>query len=151
MRSRIAWTVATWFGCGLVPLAPGTAGSLAAIPVFLLLRRGGPVLVIVAAAVLSLVGVWAAGHVVRATKQRDPQVVVVDEVAGMLITLLPSTHGWPSIALGFVLFRMFDQFKPWPARRLESLPGGWGVVMDDVAAGVWGALALHGLHLLGMP
>ena len=88
---------------------------------------------------LALIGVWAAGHVVRRTGQSDPQIVVIDEVVGVLVTLAASTGTWTSLVIGFVLFRIFDQWKPWPARALESLPGGLGVVMDDVAAGIWGA------------
>lgn len=139
MKQDLAYLVATWFGCGRIPYAPGTAGTLGAVPLFLLLRPHGPWVVLAVAALLTLAGVWAAGEVVVASKQKDPQIVVVDEVAGVLVTLAVSAPTWTSLIVGVVLFRVFDQWKPWPARALESLRGGWGVVMDDVAAGVWGA------------
>jgi phosphatidylglycerophosphatase A len=142
MKQRVAYVLATWFGCGLVPLAPGTAGTLGAIPLFLVLRSSGPVAVLFVASILTIVGVWAADHVIARTGQQDPQIVVIDEVVGVLITLAASAPTWTSLVLGVVLFRIFDQWKPWPARALESLPGGYGVVMDDVAAGVWGAIVL---------
>jgi phosphatidylglycerophosphatase A len=149
--NRVAYVVATWFGVGRVPLAPGTAGTLAAVPLYLLLRPQGPLVVLAIAGLLTVAGVWAAGHVVKATGESDPQIVVIDEVVGVLITLAASAPTWTSVAAGFVLFRIFDQWKPWPARSLESLHGGWGVVMDDVAAGVWGAAVLGLLRVAGLP
>ncbi len=142
MKARLATVLGTWFGCGRFPHAPGTAGTLGAVPLYLLLRPYDRLTVLGAATAIALVGVWAASEMIHITKQKDPQIVVIDEVAGVLITLSVSAPTWTSLAAGVVLFRIFDQFKPWPARALESLPGGWGVVMDDVAAGVWGALAL---------
>ncbi|MEO6418257.1 MAG: phosphatidylglycerophosphatase A, partial [Polyangiaceae bacterium] len=95
------------------------------------------------AAALGAVGVWAANEVIASTGEKDPQIVVIDEVVGVLITLSVSRPTWASVAFGVVAFRAFDQLKPWPARTFERrLPGGWGVVMDDVAAGAWGALLL---------
>ena len=100
----------------------------------------GPIAVVAVAVALLFVGVWAAGVVVRRKGSHDPQIVVIDEVVGVLLTLaaLPPDHGLRGIVLAFVLFRIFDQFKPFPARRAESLPRGWGVMMDDVFAGIWG-------------
>lgn len=145
-RTRLAYVLATWFGCGYVPLAPGTAGSLGAIPLYLLLRPLGPWAVVCASVVLLAVGLWAADVVVDASGQKDPQIVVVDEVVGMLLTLAAAPRGALAIGLGFVAFRVFDQFKPWPANVAEQrLKGGWGVMMDDVVAGLYGALLLRGL------
>lgn len=142
MKRGLAYVLATWFGCGLVPLAPGTAGTLGAIPLFLVLRSSGPAAVLFVATILAIVGIWAADHVIAKTGQHDPQIVVIDEVVGVLVTLAASAPTWTSVVLGVVLFRIFDQWKPWPARALEGLPGGLGVMMDDVAAGVWGAAVL---------
>jgi phosphatidylglycerophosphatase A len=142
-----AYLLATWFGCGRVPLAPGTAGTLGAVPLYLFLRPHGPLVVLAAAALLSAIGVWAASEVIATSGQKDPQIVVIDEVAGVLVTLAAASPTWTSLAAGIVLFRIFDQWKPWPARALESLRGGWGVVMDDVAAGVWGATVLALLQI----
>lgn len=148
----IAHVLAVWFGCGHVPIAPGTAGSLGAIPLYLGLRMGGAIAVGAGAIVVTLVGVWAASSVARVTKKKDPQIVVIDEVAGMLVTLLPAPGvGWRELVAGFVLFRIFDQFKPWPARWAErTMPSGWGIVMDDVFAGVWGAACIAGLRVANL-
>lgn len=145
---RIAWTLATWFGCGLVPRAPGTMGALGAIPLVLLAAQGGRLVVLAAAALITAVGVWAASVVARELGKKDPQVVVIDEVAGMLVTMTPVPGvSWPALAVGFVVFRVLDIAKPWPIRRIEGLPGGWGIVLDDVAAGAIGAGLLALLRL----
>ena len=143
---RIAWAIATWFGCGRVPKAPGTMGTLGAIPLYLIVDRithGGRVGVAVAAVLVTLIGVWAAGVVAHDIASKDPQIVVVDEVAGYLVTMIAAPHAsWIAVVTGFVVFRAFDILKPWPIRRIEKLPGGWGIVMDDVAAGALGAAVL---------
>jgi phosphatidylglycerophosphatase A len=142
-----AWLVATWFGAGFFPKAPGTAGSIAAIPLYLLAVRWGVVGVSVAACAVTAIGTWAASSVARDLRIKDPQVVVVDEVAGMLITLLPvSEPSWRGIAAGLVIFRILDMAKPWPIRLLEKLPSGFGIMLDDIAAGVLGAMAMVGLR-----
>lgn len=140
---RAAWVIATWFGCGLVPMAPGTVGALGAIPLYWLVIRGGRPGVGAAAVVVTLAGIWAASIVARQLGRKDPQVVVVDEVAGMLVTMLPVPQlSWRAVAVGFVVFRVLDITKPWPIRELEKLPAGWGIVLDDVAAGVVGAVVM---------
>lgn len=146
MMERLAWCIATWFGCGLVPVAPGTAGSLggwlAAVAAAAWLGWGRSEL-IAATLLLLLPAIWSAGRVAALARHHDPQRVVVDEVAGLWLTLWGATvYNWKSAVLAFGLFRLFDIWKPFPARRLESLPGGLGIVADDLAAGVWGALVL---------
>jgi len=141
-RDVVAHVVAVWFGCGHVPIAPGTAGTAGAIPLYLLLRPHGPLAVAAAAVVITLVGIWAAGRVERRLGGKVPQIVVVDEVAGVLVTWIAAQPTTRALVVGFVAFRLFDQFKPWPARRAERLKGGPGIVLDDVAAGVWGAAVL---------
>lgn len=144
---RLGYALATWFGCGYFPRAPGTAGTVGAIPLYLLIRGLGPIGVLVAATLITAIGVWAANVVVDDRGQKDPQIVVIDEVAGVLITLAASPLSWQGLAIGFVAFRVFDQLKPWPANVAEKrLPRGWGVMFDDVFAGVWGALLLIGLR-----
>lgn len=143
--------VATWFGAGLVPKAPGTAGSLAAIPLYLLLLRfGGPLAHLIATLVVTVVGIWAAGRVEVETGTKDPQIVVVDEVAGMLIALLPGPPSFATIAVAFVAFRVFDSTKPWPVSRLERLPGGMGIMFDDVGAGILAAGVVLALRWFGV-
>ena len=147
--SAVAWTLGTWFGCGRVPKAPGTAGTVGAIPLYLLLAHTGRSGVGIAAMVATFVGVWAASVVARQLASKDPQVVVIDEVAGFLVTMVPvRIVSWQAVLSGFVLFRLLDSLKPWPIRRAEKLPGGWGIVLDDVVAGVFGAAAMVGLHAL---
>ncbi len=147
--SAVAWTLGTWFGCGRVPKAPGTAGTVGAIPLYLLLARTGRAGVGIAAMVATFVGVWAASVIAKQLRSKDPQVVVIDEVAGFLVTMVPvHTVSWQAVLSGFVLFRLLDSLKPWPIRRAEKLPGGWGIVLDDVAAGVFGAAVMVGLQAL---
>jgi phosphatidylglycerophosphatase A len=149
--STTARAVGTWFGCGLVPKAPGTMGTLGALPLYwLVVREGGQLGVAVAALLVTAVGVWAASVVQSDLGIEDPQIVVIDEVAGMLVTMIPvAGFTFRATAIGFVLFRLLDVWKPWPIRRFEALPSGWGIVLDDVAAGVIGAAVMLGLRLCG--
>jgi phosphatidylglycerophosphatase A len=149
LKYRLAYVLSIWFGCGRFPLMPGTAGTIGAVPLYLLLVRGGPLAVAVGAVVVTLVGVWAATEVVRKTGLEDPQIVCIDEVAGVLITLVVAPYHWKGILAAVVLFRIFDQWKPWPARWAEQLREGWGVVMDDVFAGLWGAAVLLAARAFG--
>jgi phosphatidylglycerophosphatase A len=149
-KDRLAFALALWFGCGKVPLAPGTAGTVGALPLYLLVRPHGVLAVLATAVLLTVVGIWAADRVARATGLKDPQIVVIDEVAGVHVTWLAASPSWQSVLAGFVLFRLFDQTKPFPARRAEKLPGGFGIVLDDVFAGIWGAIVLAGLHHAGV-
>ena len=141
---RLAYLLAIWFGCGLVPRMPGTIGTLGALPVYFLLARWGPLAVGVAALLLTLVAVAASGRVVRLLGAKDPQIICIDEVAGVMVALTFAPPTWPAVLLAVVLFRIFDMTKPWPARALEGLPGRLGVVLDDVAAGLWAALLVLG-------
>ncbi len=140
---KLAHVLGVWFGCGHFPGAPGTAGTVGAIPLYLLLRPHGLWPVAMAAVVVSAVGTWASSIESRVLKTKDPQIVCIDEVAGVLVTWLAAPVGWKGTLAGFVLFRLFDQLKPWPARWAErTLPSGWGVMFDDVFAGLWGAAVL---------
>jgi phosphatidylglycerophosphatase A len=146
---RLALVLGTWFGCGFAPRAPGTAGTLGALPLYLLLARGGPWLVAAGGALVTLVGVWASGRVAIQRQTHDPQIVCIDEVAGVLLVLAAAPVTVPGVAAAVVLFRVLDMTKPWPARAAEKLPGGWGVMMDDVAAAGWGAGLVTGARALG--
>jgi phosphatidylglycerophosphatase A len=138
--------LATWFGCGYAPVAPGTAGSAAAVLIAMALARWGglsPVHFALMGAALFLPAVWAAGKAEEAFARKDPGQVVVDEVLGQWIALAGARTLVPESWLAaFLLFRIFDIWKPWPVRRLERLPGGWGINADDAMAGVYAALVL---------
>lgn len=142
MTYRVAYTLAIWFGCGRFPKMPGTAGTIGAVPLYLFLVKGGPVVVALGTMAVTLVGLWASTQVVRKTGLKDPQIVCIDEVAGVLLTLVAAPVTWKGVLAGVVLFRIFDQFKPWPARQAERWREGWGVMMDDVFAGLWGVVCL---------
>jgi phosphatidylglycerophosphatase A len=148
-RAWAAHILAVWFGCGHLPVMPGTWGTLGAIPLYLLLRPLGVGAVAAAAAGVTLVGLWAAGVVERRLGKKDPQIVCIDEVAGVLVTWLAAPPTWMGLVAGFVVFRLLDQFKPWPARAAERLGGGAGVMLDDVVAGAWGAALLGAARALG--
>lgn len=143
---KIATLIATWFGCGYWPKGPGTAGSVAAIAIAWVLHQvtgiSGPSFAYLAA-LLAIPGIWAADVMARTSGKEDPQIVVVDEVVGQWVTLAGAMAlNWKSWLLALLLFRIFDMWKPYPIRKLESLPGGYGIVADDVLAGVYGALVL---------
>jgi phosphatidylglycerophosphatase A len=122
---------------------PGTAGTIGAIPLYLLIRPHGLPAVAAAACVVTVVGIWSSSRVCTRLGVHDPQIVCIDEVAGVLVAWLGAPVGLRGTLAGFVLFRLFDQFKPWPARLAERrLPSGWGVMFDDVFAGLWAATAL---------
>jgi len=144
--TKLARIIATWFGCGYAPKAPGTAGSLAALGLAWLLHRYTGVQwgsFAFLAAILFPVAVWSADVTAAVMGLEDPQIVVVDEVVGQWLTLAGAfTLNYKSWLAGFVLFRLFDMWKPFPVRRFERLPGGLGIVADDVMAGVYGALVL---------
>lgn len=148
---KVAHVLAVWFGCGHVPVAPGLAGTLGAIPLYLLLRPYGSAGIAGAAVVLTVVGIWAAERVARRLGGKDPQIICIDETAGVFVTWIAARPTLFGLLTGVVLFRLFDQTKPWPARVAERrLPGGLGIVLDDVAAGLWGAAVLLVLRRFGV-
>jgi phosphatidylglycerophosphatase A len=143
--------VATFGGAGLAPKAPGTAGSLAALPFAVVLAHaGGGLALLIAAAAVFAIGWWAAAVVVRRVGP-DPSIVVIDEVAGQFLTLAAAPLDWRYYAAGFVLFRFFDIVKPWPVGLADRrVGGGFGVMLDDILAAIYaGALLLVGGAILG--
>jgi phosphatidylglycerophosphatase A len=142
--SQLALLVATFGYVGFFPVAPGTAGSAAALPLYAVLRWVGvPAVEVVAIVAIFMVGVWAATRSEAILGGVDPGPVVIDEVLGMLITLAGISLSLTGVVLGFLLFRLFDVVKPFPARRLEDARAGWGIMLDDAAAGVYGQIALR--------
>ena len=141
--NRFAVLLATSLGAGYFPVAPGTAGSAVGIVIYLLTRQWTAPEQIGLLAVISVVGVWAASEAARHFGRDDPGPVVIDEVAGQLLTLLLTGVGIGGAIVGFFLFRVLDIFKPWPARRLESLHGGLGIMADDLMVAVYGNLLMR--------
>jgi phosphatidylglycerophosphatase A len=146
----LALSIATC-GVGYLPLAPGTFGSLVGLGIFLLLARlttGAPLVAIVLALIVAvtLAGIWAGSRIEQLSGRKDPGKVVVDEVAGQMISLFPLTlfSHWSTglVILSFILFRFFAIVKPYPANRLQELDGGVGIMFDDLVAGVYGAVVI---------
>ncbi|MFB3852519.1 MAG: phosphatidylglycerophosphatase A [Vicinamibacterales bacterium] len=148
--SRFAVFVASFACVGYFPVAPGTAGSLAALALFAIVQSQGSAFAMIAVTiVVLLLGTWSAGRAEAHFGVVDPGPVVIDEVAGMLISLALLPISVPVVFAGFILFRFFDIVKPWPARRLERLHGGVGVMADDAMCGIYANLAIRaGLWLL---
>jgi phosphatidylglycerophosphatase A len=134
--------LATAFGAGYMPVAPGTLGSAVGLLLWVLLPASAWAQAI-AIALVVVVGTWSAGVAERHFGRHDPGQVVIDEVAGMLVTLFLNPASWFSAVSGFLLFRAADIFKPFPARRFERLPGGLGIMADDVMAGIYANLGLR--------
>ena len=142
--TRLAVFIATVGYCGYFPFAPGTVGSAAGLVVYLLVWwSGSPIVEVGLIAVLFAAGVWAGTTAERYFGGVDPGPIVIDEVVGMLITLAFIPVGLSGAVAGFLLFRVFDVIKPFPARRLEELHGGLGVMADDAMAAVYANLALR--------
>jgi phosphatidylglycerophosphatase A len=133
---RLILTLATFGGVGYLPGMPGTWGSLAALPLWWVMQRYlSPQGYALAFLALLIVSLWAGGQAWNLLGETDHPAIVLDEVMGLLVALAWVPPKWPWVALGFALFRAFDILKPFPLKYLEQLPGGFGVVMDDVAAG----------------
>lgn len=145
MRARLALAFATAGYTGYFPFAPGTVGSAVGVGVWWLLRQAGASMPVeIACVMLVLVaGAVAATAAEAALGTRDPGPVVIDEVMGMGVTLIAAPLTWAAVLLGFLLFRAFDITKPPPARQLERAPGGWGIMLDDLAAGLYAWAALQ--------
>jgi len=141
---RLSLLLATVCGAGYAPVAPGTVGSLVALPLVWVVHRFSSTWVDVASiVVVFLAGSWAAGEAERIFRLEDPGPVVIDEVLGMLVTLaLMPFEAWTALA-GFFIFRVFDVIKPFPARQLERLHGGLGIMSDDLMAGLYSNAALR--------
>ena len=147
MRHKFLIHLATFFGVGKSPWAPGTVATAATIPVWYLLSLTGPLIYMVVTVVLVFVGVAAANAYEEASQTHDSKEIVIDEVVGFLITMtwLPLT--WQSLLIGFAVFRVLDILKPPPIRQLDQqVKGGFGVMVDDIAAGIIGSIIMQILY-----
>jgi phosphatidylglycerophosphatase A len=133
--------IATGAYSGLAPFAPGTAGSLAGLLVYLLAYNLSLPYYMASLFMISIVGLLVSGKAEIILKEKDSGKIVIDEIAGIFFTFLAIPFSWTFLILGFLLFRLFDIFKPIP--QLEQLPGGWGIMLDDIAAGIISNIILH--------
>jgi phosphatidylglycerophosphatase A len=135
--------LALGFGSGLVPAAPGTAGSLIGLAAAILVAQWGAWAAAATTAVVVVAGLWICGEGARRLGVHDHPAIVWDEIAGMMIAMLAAPQGWGWAALAFALFRLFDIVKPWPIREIDhGMRGGAGIMLDDVLAGILAALGL---------
>ena len=159
-KHYFSWVIATWFGSGLLPIAPGTWGSLAAFPfAYIISVNSGPYVLIIGTVALFFIGMQASNNVEKSTQKKDPGFIVVDEVVGQWIVLLPlpflynlvdpDLFYWffaPIAAVAFLAFRIFDIWKPWPIKNVEeNVPGGLGIMLDDVVAGIYALIITSAL------
>jgi phosphatidylglycerophosphatase A len=157
-RPRISWwadLVGTFFRVGRLRPGPGTWGSVATVVLWYLASSRIPLelrmwATIVAAIFVTLIGIPAATRIARASGLKDPQFVVIDEVAGQLVALIGVPLGWKTFLAGLILFRVFDILKPPPVRQLERLPEGIGIVVDDLGAGLYALAIMHLLLHFGL-
>lgn len=144
VRVRLSKIVVTALGVGNSPILPGTLGSFVGLLLYLSVSRSlsGT---LVTLGLLSALSVLCSRVALRETKEKDPSWIVIDEVLGMMISLFLIPPRVPLLVIGFALFRLLDSVKPFPVNRLEGLKGEWGVLLDDVGAGVYTNLLLHGI------
>lgn len=149
MLHNPAHLLAFGFGSGLVPKAPGTFGTLAAVPLYWLLSDLALLPYVIVTLAAALLGIWLCGYTAQVLGEHDHPAIVWDEVVGYLITMIAAPAGWQWLLLGFALFRLFDILKPWPIRWIDRhVHGGLGIMMDDVLAALLAWLLLQGIaHL----
>ncbi len=148
MNEKLITFLATGFGSGLSPVAPGTAGTLVGVLICLLCLPMPWILRLLFVLVLLAFSIYVADKAEKIYQKKDDQRIVIDEIIGLQLTMLPVAINALNLFAAFVLFRIFDIWKPFPVRNLQGLPGGWGVVIDDVAAGIY-AGAIMGLLKFG--
>jgi len=135
------------FGSGLAKKAPGTFGTLAAVPIYWLLIQSNMLIYSVVTVIASIVGIWICGQAADKLGEHDFGGIVWDEIAGYLITMWFVGFSWENLVLGFILFRIFDIIKPWPIKWIDQkVSGGFGIMLDDVIAGIVAGLILLAIN-----
>jgi phosphatidylglycerophosphatase A len=142
MNDRVARFCATFFHIGDLPVAPGSAASAAALAVAYFVHSW-PVLYIAVGVLFTVIGFMASGQVEKLIGKKDPGCIVIDEAAGIMISFLFIPMTWPVMLTGFFLFRAFDMFKIYPANKFEAMGGSYGIMMDDVMAGIYTNIVLQ--------
>ena len=150
LNEKLITFLATGFGSGLAPFAPGTAGTLVGILICLPLIPLPWILRLLLVLALLALSFYVSDQAEKIYKRKDDQRIVIDEIIVFQITMLPVAINVLSICAGFVLFRIFDIWKPFPVRNMQGFPGGWGIVADDVAAGIYAGIVLWLLMLWGV-
>ncbi len=148
LKNKLIKTIATFFFVGYLPLAPGTWGSLAGVLVYLLVRHN-ICLFLSVFTMLFFLGLYAAGKAEDIFGRKDDRRIVIDEVCGVLLVYLLIPPYRPYLIIGFILFRLFDFLKPYPARRLERLPSSWGIIADDIIAALYTYIIISILIIVG--
>ncbi len=144
MRRNAILFLSSGCGLGYIPFAPGTFGSLAGLPIYWLLAQLPLPITLMILVMLIAGSIWIAGQAERMLQQKDPGLIVIDEICGMVVALIGLPFTWVNVALGFIFFRALDIAKPVPIRTLERrLKGGTGIIMDDVAAGIIANITLR--------
>jgi len=145
---RLVYWVAVGFGTGLAPKAPGTVGTLIGLPFYLIMMNWPWWHYLAGISIAFIVGIWICGEVSRNTGVSDAPFIVWDEIVGFLIAMFLAPHGWIWVILGFLLFRLFDIWKPWPIKNIDrGVHGGFGIMLDDVVAGIYAMLLMQGINI----
>ena len=138
--------IAVGFGSGLAPKAPGTAGTVVAVPLYLLMQSLPLVSYLLITTCLFIAGIWICAYTAEKLGVHDHPSIVIDEIVGYLITMIAAPEGWLAVAIGFILFRLLDALKPWPISWFDrSVNGGLGIMLDDVVAGIIAMAIIQGL------
>ncbi len=146
---RIVELVGRGFGTGWSPKAPGTVGTLVGVALYWFLADLSLTAYLLATLLLAGIGIWICGRTSRLIGVDDHPGIVFDEIVGYLVTMIAAPKGWQWVVLGFVLFRIFDIAKPWPVRLADRrVHGGFGIMLDDVLAGIYALACLHATHLV---
>jgi phosphatidylglycerophosphatase A len=149
LKEGFTLLLSSWFGVGRLPLAPGTWGTLGAVPLVLIISCFGPVTVAISLAVIITLAVWTSGSSQKLLGKDDPPEVVIDEVAGYFVTVFLLPFSWWGFILGFLLFRIFDILKPFPIRTIDkNVKGGIGICLDDIVAGIYANVGVRLLSFL---
>ncbi len=148
MKRFIIYTIGTGFGSGYMPVAPGTAGSLIALLIYFLFPLDSFHWLAISI-LLFFTGVWT-GSEIEKDKGEDPGLVVIDEMVGQWLAVIFLPPTLVTLLIGFILFRVFDIFKPYPINKSQKLKAGWGIMIDDVLAGIYANIIIHAIYLVGL-
>jgi|SRR5208283_5949306 len=149
-KNTVVLFIATGAYFGKFPMAPGTAGTVVGVLLYLLIKGLPPGWYVVVCILVVGIGIWTAGETEKLLEKKDAPSIVIDEIAGYLISLALLPSGWGFVLAGFILFRLFDIAKPWPLKRLQDIHGGMGVMLDDIGAGIYtNAVLQAGCYFFG--